>query len=204
MLYIGGPGVHLFAFVMVVGVIVGTYSSIYIASPLLLMFGEGKHEEATPQGQGAKGAAARCRGANGIEASYSDARRLIRKALIFGMAILWPSSSSPLYYPTSLGQSTADVAPAIQWLAFISVMRCVHWFLADALSGANAQILRTSVQVGIALFNIGLNLVVLPRWSWIGAAWTKLSLRCSAHGRSFCCSAMEAFCRNDSRGSACI
>jgi SecD/SecF fusion protein len=42
-LYIfGGEGVHLFAFVMVVGVIVGTYSSIYIASPLLLLFGEGK------------------------------------------------------------------------------------------------------------------------------------------------------------------
>jgi SecD/SecF fusion protein len=37
----GGAGVHLFAFVMVVGVIVGTYSSIYIASPLLLIFGEG-------------------------------------------------------------------------------------------------------------------------------------------------------------------
>ncbi len=42
-LYIwGGEGVHLFAFVMVMGVIVGTYSSIYIAAPLLLMFGEGK------------------------------------------------------------------------------------------------------------------------------------------------------------------
>jgi SecD/SecF fusion protein len=41
-LYIlGGEGIHLFAFVMVVGVIVGTYSSIYIASPLLLIFGEG-------------------------------------------------------------------------------------------------------------------------------------------------------------------
>ena len=39
---------HLFAFVMVVGVIVGTYSSIYIASPLLLMFGEGVHPSATP------------------------------------------------------------------------------------------------------------------------------------------------------------
>src|SRR5205807_4071933 len=37
----GGSGVHLFAFVMVVGVIVGTYSSIYVASPLLLIFGEG-------------------------------------------------------------------------------------------------------------------------------------------------------------------
>jgi SecD/SecF fusion protein len=41
-LYIwGGEGLHLFAFVMVVGVVVGTYSSIYIASPLLLIFGEG-------------------------------------------------------------------------------------------------------------------------------------------------------------------
>jgi SecD/SecF fusion protein len=41
-LYIfGGEGVKLFAFVMVIGVIVGTYSSIYIASPLLLLFREG-------------------------------------------------------------------------------------------------------------------------------------------------------------------
>jgi SecD/SecF fusion protein len=38
----GGEGVHLFAFVMVIGVIVGTYSSIYIASPLLLILGEGE------------------------------------------------------------------------------------------------------------------------------------------------------------------
>lgn len=46
-LYIwGGEGVHLFAFVMVMGVIVGTYSSIYIAAPLLLIFGEGKAKTA--------------------------------------------------------------------------------------------------------------------------------------------------------------
>jgi SecD/SecF fusion protein len=38
---LGGEGVHLFAYVMVVGVLVGTYSSIYIASPLLIVFGEG-------------------------------------------------------------------------------------------------------------------------------------------------------------------
>ena len=39
--WFGGEGVHLFSFVMVVGVMVGTYSSIYVASPLLLIFGEG-------------------------------------------------------------------------------------------------------------------------------------------------------------------
>jgi preprotein translocase SecF subunit len=37
----GGEGIHLFAFVMVMGVMISTYSSIFVASPLLLMFGEG-------------------------------------------------------------------------------------------------------------------------------------------------------------------
>jgi SecD/SecF fusion protein len=51
-LYIfGGEGVHLFAFVMVVGVLVGTYSSIYIASPLLVVFGEGKVRPGTRERQ---------------------------------------------------------------------------------------------------------------------------------------------------------
>jgi SecD/SecF fusion protein len=51
LLYVfGGPGLHLFAFIMMIGVIIGTFSSIYIASPLLLMFGEGKHEDATAPG----------------------------------------------------------------------------------------------------------------------------------------------------------
>jgi SecD/SecF fusion protein len=42
----GGEGVHLFAFVMVIGVLVGTYSSIFVAAPLLLLFGEGHAHEA--------------------------------------------------------------------------------------------------------------------------------------------------------------
>ena len=46
----GGGGIHLFAFVMVVGVFVGTYSSIYIASPLLLLFGEGRRAVAVQSG----------------------------------------------------------------------------------------------------------------------------------------------------------
>ncbi|MBX3398267.1 MAG: protein translocase subunit SecD [Gemmataceae bacterium] len=55
--FFGGDGVHLFAFVMVVGVIVGTFSSIYVASPMLLMLGEGqpkKELEESAKGQLAK------------------------------------------------------------------------------------------------------------------------------------------------------
>ncbi len=44
----GGEGVHLFAFIMVIGVIVGTYSSIFVASPLLIILGEGRSPTGVP------------------------------------------------------------------------------------------------------------------------------------------------------------
>lgn len=39
LLFFGGPAMHTFAVIMVVGIFVGTYSSIYIASPVALMLG---------------------------------------------------------------------------------------------------------------------------------------------------------------------
>jgi SecD/SecF fusion protein len=44
----GGEGVHLFAFVMMMGVMVSTYSAIFVACPLLLFLGEGR-EAATAE-----------------------------------------------------------------------------------------------------------------------------------------------------------
>ncbi|MEM9351663.1 MAG: protein translocase subunit SecD [Planctomycetota bacterium] len=51
---LGGDGIHGFAFALVVGVIVGTYSSIFIASPALLWMSN--RTGATPTGSGAKAA----------------------------------------------------------------------------------------------------------------------------------------------------
>jgi SecD/SecF fusion protein len=34
--FLGGPGIHGFAFALVIGVVAGTYSSVFIASPVLL------------------------------------------------------------------------------------------------------------------------------------------------------------------------
>jgi preprotein translocase subunit SecF len=40
---LGGGIIHDFAFAMIIGVIVGTYSSVYVASPMLLLLqGYGK------------------------------------------------------------------------------------------------------------------------------------------------------------------
>jgi SecD/SecF fusion protein len=45
----GGEGIHLFAFVMMVGVLIATYSSIFVACPLLLFLGEGREHHVTPE-----------------------------------------------------------------------------------------------------------------------------------------------------------
>jgi len=33
----GGPGLHAFAYVMLVGVLIGTYSSLFVACPMLVL-----------------------------------------------------------------------------------------------------------------------------------------------------------------------
>ena len=113
-------------------------------------------------------------GAAGMGASYGYAKRLIHKALMFGFADFVGLLLIAPLLPHILGPKYAAVAPAIRLLALIPVMRCFHWFLADALSGANAAGLRAVVQVGVAVLNVGLNIVIIPRWSWVGAAWTSL------------------------------
>ena len=115
------------------------------------------------------------RGLDGVGATYLYALSLIRKAAAYGLlasAGIW--LCAPLM-PYVLGPGFASSVAAVRWLALIPLMRCIHSFLADALSGAGLQRTRTAIQVLVALANIGLNLAILPRYSWRGAAWTSLA-----------------------------
>jgi SecD/SecF fusion protein len=49
MYFLGGEGIHGFTFVLLIGILVGTYSSVAIAAPILLLGNKG--EEAPPLGQ---------------------------------------------------------------------------------------------------------------------------------------------------------
>ena len=49
--FFGGDGFHSFAFAFLVGIIVGTYSSIYIAAPVLLWL-SGVSAAPVPEGRG--------------------------------------------------------------------------------------------------------------------------------------------------------
>jgi preprotein translocase subunit SecF len=52
--FLGGPMLHDFAFTILVGIFVGTYSSIFIASPIVLWWSHRtglKHRESQPEMQ---------------------------------------------------------------------------------------------------------------------------------------------------------
>lgn len=117
-------------------------------------------------------------GTEGISATCSYAWRLIRRTAIYGLAIFLLLMITAPFVPLVLGPKYLEVVPALRWLALIPFLRCIHLFFADALSGAGYQNVRAAVQVLVAVLNIGLNLIVLPRWSWRGAAWT--SIGCDA------------------------
>lgn len=55
--FVGGPGVHGFSFTLLIGIIVGTYSSIYIAAPVLLWM-EGAAKDAPRSARSAERKAA--------------------------------------------------------------------------------------------------------------------------------------------------
>jgi O-antigen/teichoic acid export membrane protein len=114
------------------------------------------------------------KGLGGMARTYPYALSLIAKTSIYGAitsAGLW--LTAPIL-PYILGHQYQAVVPAVRWLALIPLLRCIHSFLADSLSGAGLQRIRTGIQVLVALVNICVNVAILPRYSWRGAAWTSL------------------------------
>jgi O-antigen/teichoic acid export membrane protein len=55
------------------------------------------------------------------------------------------------------------------------VLKAMHYFLSDTLTGAGHQGLRTCLQAGVAVFNVLLNLWIIPAYSWRGAAWSSIA-----------------------------
>ena len=50
--FLGGEIIHNFALALIIGVVVGTYSSIYIASPVVLALGVSKADLILPEKEG--------------------------------------------------------------------------------------------------------------------------------------------------------
>ncbi len=114
-------------------------------------------------------------GTGGVRKTWSYARTQISRACLYSLVLapaLWVGA--PLL-PHFVGSGYAQTVPALRWLAVLPLIRSAHSFMADALSGAGFQGTRCAIQVAVALANVGLNIIILPKFGWVGAALTSLA-----------------------------
>jgi O-antigen/teichoic acid export membrane protein len=77
--------------------------------------------------------------------------------------------------PLIVGKGFAEGASALRWLAPIPVFRAVHGITGSVLTGIGWQRCRTVSQMIAVVFNLILNLWLIPRHGWRGAAWASLA-----------------------------
>ncbi len=117
-------------------------------------------------------------GKRGIAASYAYAKKLLPRMIGYSiLAFAGLYLLAPLF-PLVIGKDFARTVEALRWLAILPVLKSIHYFLADSLSGAGYQGVRAAAQVFVALTNVGLNCWLIPVYSWRGAAWS--SIACDA------------------------
>lgn len=114
-------------------------------------------------------------GRRGIPGTKRLAKRFLPFAAIYailaGAALIFVAPVLPF----ALGHDFAESVGALRWLSPLVLFRAVHYFLADVLTGAGFQGLRSAIQVVIAGLNVGLDLWLIPAYSWHGAAWASLA-----------------------------
>jgi O-antigen/teichoic acid export membrane protein len=113
-------------------------------------------------------------GINGAGAVLPMARTLLKRTLVPGViAVLGMFVFAPIL-PHLVGNSYQEAASALRWLCLIPIFRCFNLSAGDALSGAGDQKFRLICQATAAIGNGLLNLYLIPRYSWHGAAWASL------------------------------
>lgn len=113
-------------------------------------------------------------GVNGIKSTEVFARRLLKRTAVLGaLGAAGMFICAPLI-PRVAGHDFAASVSALRWLCLIPLFRCFHLSAGDAITGAGFQKFRLFSQAMAAAGNFGLNLYLIPRYSWHGAAWASL------------------------------
>ena len=113
-------------------------------------------------------------GREGVAASAELAFRLLRRTLALGaLATVAMFLAAPLI-PVIVGHGFLEGVAALRWLCLIPLFRSVHQMTGCALTGAGMQRYRTATQLLAATLNFFLNLWLIPKWGWHGAAWSSL------------------------------
>ena len=62
----------------------------------------------------------------------------------------------------------------LRWLCLLPLLRVLHYAWGTTITASASQWNRTATQLGAAGLNLLLNFLLIPRWSWQGAAVASL------------------------------
>jgi O-antigen/teichoic acid export membrane protein len=113
-------------------------------------------------------------GAGGVGPARTFARTMLVRTLPYSVAAsLLLAASAPLV-PLLFGPSFQGSVAALRWLCLLPILRALHYAWGSAITASASQWNRTGTQLVAAALNLLLNAVLIPRWSWRGAAIASL------------------------------
>lgn len=114
-------------------------------------------------------------GTSGIAGTVDFSKRLLPLAGLYGVGVGIALFFLAPVVPYILGHEYQEAGQALRWLAPLPLLKALHYFAADTLTGAGFQGLRSAAQAIVAAFNVLVNLWLIPLYSWQGAAWSSLA-----------------------------
>ena len=113
-------------------------------------------------------------GATGVRPARAFARTTLSRTLPYSIAVAGLLFLGAPLLPVLFGPSFRGSVEALRWLSLLPVLRALHYAWGTTITASASQWNRTATQFGAAAFNLCLNFLLIPRWSWRGAAVASL------------------------------
>jgi O-antigen/teichoic acid export membrane protein len=114
-------------------------------------------------------------GKDGFHSGLQFGRRLLVRTLPYPLLAFVALMAGASLLPLILGEGFRQATEALRWLAPLPLLKTLHYFVSDSLTGSGFQGTRTLAQVGVAIFNVALNFALIPSYGWRGAAWASIA-----------------------------
>jgi O-antigen/teichoic acid export membrane protein len=137
---------------------------------------------------------------SGTEGPIKLGRRLLRHGIMVSAAAALAMFLFAPVLPMLTGKGFVEAIAALRWLCLIPVFRSVHQITGSVLTSLGLQRYRTITQITAVVINVGLNLWLIPRYSWHGAAWSSLATDGSLGLLNWC--VLQRFCRQQTKNLA--
>jgi O-antigen/teichoic acid export membrane protein len=125
--------------------------------------------------------------AEGADKAMILGRRLLKRGLLISALIALALSMLAPTIPFIIGKGFGEGVSALRWLCLIPVFRSIHGISGSVLTCIGRQRFRTVTQLFAVTLNFGLNLWLIPRFSWQGAAYASLVTDGLLAGMNYVC-----------------